>query len=70
MVSVSRFPNELRNLKMDDDDDIQDYVKPWVGLTDEEIDIAWRSVDYTQTYENFRIAVAKAVEKILRGKNV
>jgi hypothetical protein len=23
---------------MNDDDDIQDYVKPWVGLTDEEID--------------------------------
>jgi hypothetical protein len=21
----------------DDDDDIQDYVRPWVGLTDEEI---------------------------------
>jgi hypothetical protein len=52
-----------------DDDDIQDYVKPWIGLTDEEIDIAWRSVDYTQTYENFRIAVAKAVEKMLRAKN-
>lgn len=22
--------------RMDDDDDIQDYKKPWVGLTDEE----------------------------------
>jgi len=23
---------------MNDDDDIQDYVRPWVGLTDEEKD--------------------------------
>ena len=23
--------------RKDDDDDIQDYVRPWVGLTDEEI---------------------------------
>ena len=22
---------------MSDDDDIQDYVRPWIGLTDEEI---------------------------------
>ncbi len=22
-----------------DDDDIQDYVRPWVGLTDEEIEV-------------------------------
>jgi hypothetical protein len=24
--------------RVDDDDDIQDYRRPWVGLTDEEID--------------------------------
>ena len=24
--------------RKDDDDDIQDYVRPWVGLTDEEIE--------------------------------
>ena len=24
--------------RMKDDDDIQDYVRPWVGLTDEEIE--------------------------------
>ena len=24
-------------LKVEDDDDIQDYKKPWVGLTEEEI---------------------------------
>jgi len=26
----------LRDTKVEDDDDIQDYKKPWVGLTDEE----------------------------------
>jgi hypothetical protein len=26
---------------MTDDDDIQDYVRPWVGLTDEEIQAEW-----------------------------
>ena len=32
-------------------------------LTDAEIDAAWRSVDYTQPYEDFRIAIARAVER-------
>lgn len=32
-------------------------------LTNEQIDSAWRSVDYTQSYENFRIAIARAIER-------
>ena len=31
-------------------------------LTYEQIDKAWRSVDYTQPYEYFRIAIARAIE--------
>ena len=31
-------------------------------LSDEQIDKAWRSVDYTQPYEDFRIAIARAIE--------
>lgn len=31
-------------------------------LTDEQIDTAWRSVDYKQPYDSFRIAVARAIE--------
>ena len=27
--------------KVEEDDDIQDYKKPWVGLTDEEIQAEW-----------------------------
>ena len=41
----------------------------WIALTDEEIDIAWRSVDYTVPYTQFRIDVAKAIEAKLRSKN-
>ena len=41
----------------------------WIGLTDEEIDIAWRSVDYTVPYTQFRIDVAKAIEAKLKEKN-
>ena len=47
---------------IEDDDDIQDYKKPWVGLTDEEI-------------RNFRLRykfskeLLKEVETILRSKN-
>ena len=47
------------------------YAAPreWVGLTDEEIDTAWRSVDYTVPYSQFRIDVARAIEAKLKGKN-
>jgi hypothetical protein len=54
-------------------DDIPLYTTPpkreWVGLTDEEIDAAWRSVDYTVDYEQFRIDVARAIEAKLKEKN-
>jgi len=43
--------------------------REWVGLTDEEIDAAWRSVDYTVDYDQFRIDVARAIEEKLKEKN-
>ena len=52
-----------------DDDDIQDYVRLWVGLTDDEIDKAWRSVDYTKPWDIHRIEVARAIEQALKEKN-
>ena len=53
----------------EEDDDIQDYKKPWVGLTDDEIDKAWRSVDYTVPWEQHRIDIARAIEAKLKEKN-
>jgi hypothetical protein len=43
--------------------------RTWVGLKDEEIDKAWRNVDYTVPYDQFRIDVAKAIEAKLKEKN-
>ncbi len=45
---------------MSDDDDIQDYVRPWKGLTDEEI-VALDLSNYLQ--------VVKIVEAKLKEKN-
>jgi len=43
--------------------------REFVGLTDEEIDKAWRSVDYTVTWEQHRIDIAQAIEAKLKEKN-
>ena len=43
-----------------DDDDIQDYVRPWVGLTEDEA-FACQGRDYFETY--------KAIEAKLKEKN-
>jgi len=53
----------------DDDDDIQDYVRPWVGLTDEEItelhhEIKVRLMGTYKTEDIYR-----AIEKALKEKN-
>jgi len=45
---------------MIDDDDIQDYVRPWVGLTDEEIE--------QMGLDNYR-QVVREVEAKLKEKN-
>ena len=48
-----------------DDDDIQDYVRPWVGLTDEEIaEIRLKTFDAVATnHEVYRAIEAKIKEK-------
>ena len=64
---------------MTDDDDIQDYVRPWVGLTDSEMLECLKSVDVATAvnllmsqYEmppTFKV-YAKAIEAKLKEKNV
>jgi hypothetical protein len=48
---------------IEDDDDIQDYKKPWVGLTDDELADLWykESLDWME--------FARAVEQLLKAKN-
>jgi hypothetical protein len=43
--------------------------REWVGLTDEEVDKAWRSVDYTVPWEQHRIDIARALEAALKERN-
>jgi rubrerythrin len=46
-----------------EDDDIQEYKKPWVGLTDEEVkDIVW-NLPYEPSQEHIRAIEAKLKEK-------
>jgi hypothetical protein len=53
---------------MKDDDDIQDYVRPWRGLTDEEItelhhEIKVRLMGAYKTEDIYRAIEAKLKEK-------
>lgn len=53
---------------MSDDDDIQNYVRPWVGLTEEEVAQAMFRADAIITGPTqFRFAAE--VEAALRKKN-
>jgi hypothetical protein len=47
---------------MTDDDDIQEYVRPWRGLTDEERNQLWRDVVKWDD-------LMKAIEAKLKEKN-
>ena len=49
-----------------DDDDIQEYKKPWVGLTDEEIDELSENKLLGSKSVNW---LARAIEAMLREKN-
>jgi hypothetical protein len=48
----------------EEDDDIQDYKKPWVGLTDEERQMI------INKHEGVAWETAIAIEQTLKGKNV
>ena len=53
--------------RIEEDDDIQDYKRPWVGLTDDEIGYAYIAWDDTDgaSFADF----ARAIEKLLKEKN-
>jgi len=54
---------------MKDDDDIQDYVRPWVGLTDEEQSFVYDQVKQIVGGESFWVKFADAIEAKLMEKN-
>ena len=50
----------------EEDDDIQEYKKPWVGLTDEERSELWWNMDWSGMPEH---DYGKAIEAKLKEKN-
>ena len=52
-----------------DDDDIQDYVRPWVGLTDQEILDKCESVPDYDIGNYDLIQFARSIEAKLKEKN-
>jgi hypothetical protein len=53
-----------RQIMAEDDDDIQDYKKPWVGLTNEEIQECLKGLP-TQTIDVY----ARRIETKLKERN-
>ena len=52
-----------------DDDDVQDYVRLWVGLTDKELNKLWRDVIKWGDPSHDEMDLMKAVEAKLKEKN-
>ena len=53
----------------EDDDDIQDYKRPWVGLTDEERSKIWGGTIKNAPSEMRLKDFAQAIEAKLKEKN-
>jgi len=55
----------MAKARIEDDDDIQDYKRPWVGLTDQE------SIDIIKKDNNYKypIQLLQAVMDALKKKN-
>lgn len=59
-----------------DDDDIQDYKKPWVGITEDEVEIIVNQIELIMKLDFYRdrsmwcMTFAQLVDKKLRDKNI
>ena len=57
-------------LKVEEDDDIQDYKKPWVGLTDEEVERYWDWEDFqTGAGRSTIFEMDRHIDATLKRKN-
>jgi len=52
-----------------EDDDIQDYVRPWVGLTDDEQSFVFDRVKQIVDSKPFWVRFADSIEAQLKEKN-
>jgi hypothetical protein len=55
--------------RIDEDDDIQVYKRPWVGLTDEEIDKKYWAMPRINKPQPTQLEFARAIEQMLKEKN-
>ena len=58
-----------RKRQITDDDDIQDYVRPWVGLTDDEVSKILDDVIGFNSCWGPETDFARAIETKLKEKN-
>jgi len=59
-----------RQIMAEDDDDIQDYKKPWVGLTRNEQSFVYDTLKKSNSREDsFWVDFANAIEQALKDKN-
>jgi hypothetical protein len=54
--------------KHNEDDDIQEYIQPWVGLTDEEIKLSGFAVPFDGK-KDWSLRFARVIEAKLKEKN-
>ena len=60
----------LRKPRYEDDDDIQEYKKPWVGLTRDEQSFVYSNLhNATSREDSFWVDFANAIEKALKERN-
>ena len=63
-MACRRRSSNYRGTNMTDDDDIQEYVRPWKGLTDDEV----YRIAFELEGEHWR-KIADAIEAKLKEKN-
>ena len=63
-----RISREIKR-RSEEDDDIQDYKKPWVGLTDEEIADCAEKMEASDPTDSFWREFFRGIEAKLKEKN-
>ena len=67
---LAGHPLPRKETMIEDDDDIQAYVKPWRGLTrDEQSFVYYKLHSATSREDSFWVDFANAIEKALKEKN-
>ena len=66
---LTGHPLPRKGTMTEDDDDIQDYKKPWVGLTDEEIADCAEKMEASDPTDSFWREFFRGIEAKLKEKN-